>query len=47
MEATLVSINRGDKDEQYECNYYWAMKNNEILPFATTWIDHRVLCLVK
>jgi len=31
----------------YTMEYYWVRKNKDILPFATTWMDLEVLCLVK
>ena len=51
MEATQVSINRGMDKEDVGCvcvcvctqahmtEYYSAMKENEILTFATMWMD--------
>jgi len=43
MEATQMLINRWmDKDDVidiYTMEYYSAIENNEILPFAATWMD--------
>ena len=41
MEATLVYINRWmDKEDLvYTIEYYSAIKKNEVLPFATMWMD--------
>ena len=43
MEATQVFINRlMDKEEVvyvYTMEFYLVIKMNEILPFATTWMD--------
>ena len=41
METTQVSINRGaDKEDVvYTAEYYSFIKNNENLPFATTWLE--------
>ena len=47
-----MSVNRRmDKENMihthiYTIEYYSAIKKNEILPFATIWMDFEVLCLV-
>ena len=46
-----MSINRGmDKEDVahiYTVEYYSAIKNNEIMPFAATWMDLQVIILRK
>ena len=39
MEATQMSINRGMHKEGVVHIYNRAMKRNEIIPFAETWMD--------
>ena len=47
MEATSASINRGmDKEDVlYTVEYYSAIKKNEIMPFAATWMDLEMIIL--
>ena len=43
MEATQMPLNKWMDKEDVVCmsviEYYSAIKKNEILPFATTWMD--------
>ena len=43
VEATYMPIDRGMGKEDvvhiYTVDYYSAIKTNEIMPFATTWMD--------
>ena len=45
VETTLMSINREMDQEDvvyiYVVEYYSAIKMNEIMPFATAWMDRR------
>ena len=38
-----------DKEDTYICTveYYSAMKNNEIIPFATTWMELEIIILTE
>ena len=45
METTKVSIDGWVDKEDVE--YYSAIKRNEILPFATTWMDTEGIMLIK
>ena len=49
MDTTYMSINRGmDKEDvvyTYMTVYYSAIKKDEILPFATTWMDLKSIIL--
>ena len=49
VEATLISINRWmDKNDvihMYTMEYYSAIKKNEIMPFAGTWMDLEMIIL--
>ena len=51
MEANLVSINRWmDKEDvvyTYTMEYYSAIKKDEILTFAATWMDLEGIMLSK
>ena len=51
MEATWVSFNRWvDKKDVlhiFTVEYHWAIKKNEILPFATAWMSLDGTMLVK
>ena len=40
-------MNKEDGVCIYRMEYYSAMRRNEILPFAKTWMEWRVLCSVK
>ena len=41
-----MSINRGvDKDVVYSVEYYSAIKKNEIMPYAATWMDPEIIIL--
>ena len=46
-----MSINRGmDKEDEvhiYMMEYYSAIKKNEIMPFAETWMDSEIIILTK
>ena len=49
MEATLMSINRWmDKEDEvhiYIMEYYSAIKKNELMQFAATWMDLEMIML--
>ena len=49
MEATYMSFNRRmDKEDMlymYTMDYYLAIKNNEIMPSAATWMDLEMIIL--
>ena len=51
METTQMSIDRGmDKEDVvhiHTMEYYSAIKNNEIMPFAATWVDLEIVILSK
>ena len=41
-----MSIDRGmDKDGVHTMEYYSAIKQNEIMPFGTTWMDLDIITL--
>ena len=48
MEATQMSINRGlDKEEMYiyTMEYYSAIRMNEVMAFAATWMALEIIIL--
>ena len=47
IEATLMSIDRWMKKiwYTYTMEYYSAIKKNEIMPFAATWMDLGIIML--
>ena len=45
MEATCVSISWWMDKEYVYVWYYLAMKKNEIMPFAATWMDLAIIKL--